>query len=341
MWAFLEDYKLISDMVGKYFSIMEFNNDPDTPYFVVANYSPEKFSALTQELDQMGYVPFINPHDLYYQIKLAQKREKGRSRVHVNLILFVATLGTTLLAGYIMGKNWVAAFGFAVAIMAIIGTHETAHFMAARKHGVKATLPYFIPAPTIIGTFGAVINVKSPIPDRNALFDLGISGPLAGLLVTVPVLIVGLSISTVTTQTPSAMTFTPPLLMDIIAYFTAPAAASGQMVYLHPVAFAGWVGLLVTMLNLMPVAFLDGGHISRSIFSEKAHFWISAVAIIVTLLLGWFFMAIIMILVLLKNKVHPGALDNVVPLTRGRKIMAFVALVILILCLAPVPFVSL
>ncbi len=337
----MEDYELISDMVGKFFPIQEFNNDPDAPYFVVTNYSPEKFSALRQELDQMGYIPFINPHDLFYHIKLAQKPEEGRSRIHVNIILFMATLGTTLLAGYFMGKSWVAAFGFAAAIMAIIGTHETAHFMAARKHGVKATLPYFIPAPTMIGTFGAVINVKSPIPNRNALFDLGISGPLAGLLVTIPVLMIGLSISTVTAETPSAMMFTPPLLMSIIAYFTAPVAATGQMIYLHPVAFAGWVGLLVTMLNLMPVAFLDGGHISRSIFSEKSHFWISAVAIVVTLLLGWFFMAIIMILVLFRSKIHPGALDNVVPLTRGRKIMALVALAVLILCLAPVPYVSL
>ncbi len=337
----LEDYELISDIMGKYFPLLEFNNDSDAPYFVVANYSPEKFSALRQELDQIGYIPFINPHDIYYQIKLAQKPEQGKSRIHVNLILFVATLGTTLLAGYFMGKSWVSALSFAIAIMAIIGTHETAHFMAARRHGVKATLPYFIPAPTMIGTFGAVINVKSPIPNRNALFDLGLSGPLAGLLVTVPVLIIGLSISTITAQTPSAMMFTPPLLMTIIAYFTAPAAASGQMVYLHPVAFAGWVGLLVTMLNLMPVAFLDGGHITRSIFSEKAHFWVSTVAIVITLLLGWFFMAIIMILVLYKSKIHPGALDNVVPITRGRKIMALLALVMLILCLSPVPYVSL
>jgi membrane-associated protease RseP (regulator of RpoE activity) len=336
----VEDQELLSDMVGKHFPILEFNNDKDAPYFIVANYSPEKFSALTQELEQVGYLAFINPHELYYQIRLAQKPEEGKSRIRVNIILFVATMGTTLLAGYFLGKSWVAAFGFAVAIMAIIGTHETAHFVAARRHGVKATLPYFIPAPTMIGTFGAVINVKSPIPDRNALFDLGLSGPLAGLLVTVPVLMVGLSISTVTAQTPSAMIFTPPLLMEIIAYFTAPAAASGQMIYLHPVAFAGWVGLLVTMLNLMPVAFLDGGHISRSIFSEKTHFWISAVAVLITVLLGWFFMAIIMILVLFKSKIHPGALDNVVPLTRGRKIMAFVALIILILCLSPVPYVS-
>lgn len=337
----MEYQELLSDVVGKYFHILEFSDDKDTPYFVVANYSPEKFSALAQELDQVGYLPFINAHELYYKIRLAKKPEKGRSRIHINVILFVATLGTTLLAGYLMGKSWVTAFGFAVAIMAIIGTHETAHFMAARRHGVNATLPYFIPAPTMIGTFGAVINIKSPIPDRNALFDLGLSGPLAGLLVTIPVLIIGLSISTVTSQTPSAMMFTPPILMNIIAYFTAPAAASGQMIYMHPVAFAGWVGLLVTMLNLMPVAFLDGGHISRSIFSEKTHFWISAVAVIITILLGWFFMAIIMILVMFKSKIHPGALDNVVPLTRGRKIMAVVALIMLVLCLSPVPYVSL
>lgn len=333
----MEDQELLSTMVGKYFPILEFVDDEKAPYFLVGGYSTGKFNSLIEELDLVGYLPFINPDGLYYRIRLAQKPEETNSRIYINLILFLATLGTTLLAGYLLGGSWVAAVGFAIALLTIIGTHETAHYFYARKHGVKATLPYFIPAPTIIGTFGAVINVKSPIPDRNALFDLGLSGPLAGLLVTVPVLMIGLSISTVTAQSTGAMLFTPPLLMDIIAYFTAPAVASGQMIFLHPVAFAGWVGVVVAMLNLMPVAFLDGGHISRSIFSEKIHAIISILAVVITVLLGWIPMAILMLLILFKSKTHPGAMDNVAPITRGRKIMAIMALVLLILCLSPVP----
>ena len=333
----MEDQELLYDIVGRYFSVIEFVDDEDASYFMVGDYSTEKFTALVEELDQVNYLPYIDPDGLYYRIRLAQKPEQKDSRIHINLILFLATLGTTRAAGYLLGNSWLAAVGFAIALLAIIGTHETAHFIYARKHGVKATLPYFIPAPTIIGTFGAVINVKSPIPNRNALFDLGLSGPLAGLLVTVPVLMIGLSISTVTVQSTGAMLFTPPLLMDIIAYFTAPAVASGQMIFLHPVAFAGWVGVVVAMLNLMPVAFLDGGHISRSIFSEKIHSVISMLAVVVTVLLGWIPMALLMLIILFKSKTHPGAMDNVAPITRGRKIMAIMALILLILSLSPVP----
>jgi membrane-associated protease RseP (regulator of RpoE activity) len=333
----VEDHELLSAIVGEYFPILEFVYDKRAPYFLVGDYSTAKFSALVEELDQVGYVPFINPDGLYYRIRLAHKPEEINSRIYINLILFLATLGTTLAAGYILGNSWLGAVGFATALLAIIGTHESAHFIYARKHGVKATLPYFIPAPTIIGTFGAVINVKSPIPDRNALFDLGLSGPLAGLLVTVPVLMIGMSISTVAAKSTSAMIFTLPLLMDIIAYFTAPAVSSGQMIFLHPVAFAGWVGVVVAMLNLMPAAFLDGGHISRSIFSEKIHFIISFLAVAVTITLGWIPMAILMLLILFKSKSHPGAMDNVAPITRGRKIMAILALIIFILCLSPAP----
>jgi membrane-associated protease RseP (regulator of RpoE activity) len=333
----LADRELLSAIVGKYFPILEFVDDEEASYFLVGGYSTGQFSALVEELGPVGYLPFINPDGLYYRIRLAQKPEETKSRIYINLILFLATLGTTLAAGYLLGNSWLAAVGFATALLAIIGTHETAHFIYARKHGVKATLPYFIPAPTIIGTFGAVINVKSPIPDRNALFDLGLSGPLAGILVTVPVLMIGLSMSTVMVQSTGAILFTPPLLMDIIASFTAPAVSSGQMIFLHPVAFAGWVGVVVAMLNLMPVAFLDGGHISRSIFSVKIHSIISILAVVVTVLLGWIPMAILMLLILFKSKTHPGAMDNVAPITRGRKIMAIMALILLILCLSPVP----
>lgn len=336
----MDDYEFFHDIIVKYFPVLEFPSDPEEPYFLVTDYSPENFSALVAELDKIGYLPIINSHGGHYQIKLSQKQENSKSRIHINVLLFMATVGTTLFAGYLLGNSWIVAIGFSIALLVIIGTHETAHFFAARKHRVEATLPYFIPAPTMIGTMGAVINVKSPIPNRNALFDLGLSGPLAGLIVTVPVLIIGLSISTVVSQSSASLLFTPPLLMDIISYFTTPALNQGQMLFLHPVAFAGWVGTVITMLNLMPVAFLDGGHISRSLFNQKVHFLVSIAAVVVTILLGWIPMAILMALILFMSKKHPGALDNVAPLSRGRKIMAVGVLLMLILCLAPAPFSS-
>ena len=126
--------------------------------------------------------------------------------------------------------------------------------------------------------------------------------------------------------------------MQIIMYFISPQIPSGYELFVHPVAFAGWVGIIMTMLNLMPVAVLDGGHISRSLFNMKIHQYVSIAGIIVTLLLGWYAMAILMaVFILFMAKTHPGALDNVSKLSRNRKIIAVLTLVIFILCLTPAP----
>jgi len=329
------DFHLIEGLITQYFSILRSHtNDKDT-YFVVADYEPDKFSDLVRKLDSKGYIPFISSYEDSYKIKIAQKPESGESRTYINVILFMLTLGTTIFAGYLLGGNIWKAMAFAVALLAILGTHETAHFLTARKHGVKSTLPYFIPAPTIIGTFGAVISIKSPIPTRNSLFDLGYSGPLAGILVAIPVLLIGLHYSTPSINHGASLMFFPPLIMIAFSYLVAPNITPDQVLLLHPVAFAGWVGILVTMLNLMPVAFLDGGHISRSLFGQEVHRKLSIIGIVITLALGWFVMAILMIYFF--RRVHPGALDNVAPVTKGRKIIAVIMLIIFILCLSPIP----
>jgi membrane-associated protease RseP (regulator of RpoE activity) len=337
----MEDSHLVEELISQNFSIIGSYTNDKARYFEVRDYYQDKFADLVRELDLEGYVPFISPHEDYYKISIAKKPESGESRIHINVILFLLTLVSTIFAGYILGGNIWKAMAFSVALLAIIGTHETAHFLVARKNGVKATLPYFIPAPTIIGTFGAVINIKSPIPTLNSLFDLGYSGPLAGILVAIPVLLIGLHFSTPATNQGVSLIFTPPLLMTALSYLVAPNVTPNQVLLLHPVAFAGWVGILVTMLNLMPVAFLDGGHISRSLFNQRVHRIISIVGILITIALGWFLMAILMIYIFLKSKSHPGALDNVAPVTKGRKIMAVLMLVIFILCLSPFPFTQL
>ncbi|MFA0834636.1 MAG: site-2 protease family protein [Methanobacterium formicicum] len=337
----MDDFTQIEQSISNYFPIIGFFNgegSKEGSYFIVGDYNPHSFQSLVNELDQFGFVPFINPDGLHYRINVARKPEKGQSKIHVNLILLLATIGTTIFAGYYLGQGdmW-KAVAFAIALLAIIGTHELAHFFAARKHGVDATLPYFIPAPTIIGTFGALINIKSAIPTRKALFDLGYSGPLAGFIVAIPVLLIGLKYSTVATNPDVAIAFTPPLIMQLFSYLVAPAASSGQMILMHPVAFAGWVGILVTMLNLMPVAFLDGGHISRSLFGGSVHKFVSILGIMVTIILGWYLMAALMVFIFLMGRGHPGALDNVAPMDRKRKIISVVILIIFVLCLSPAP----
>lgn len=340
----VDDFHIIEQSISNHFSLIGFHegeNRKETgigSYFIVGDYNPDNFKLLVHELDFQGFIPFINPAGEYYKINIARKPEKTQSRIHFNIILFLATVCTTLFAGYLLGQGdiW-KAVTFSVALLGIIGAHELAHYFAARKHGVHATLPYFIPGFPPIGTFGALINVKSSIPTRNALFDLGYSGPLAGFLVAIPVLLVGLKYSTVTASTDVAMSFIPPLIMEFFTYLVAPTANAGQMLIVHPVAFAGWVGILVTMLNLMPVAFLDGGHISRSLFSQNIHRIISIMGIMITIVLGWYFMAALMVFIFLMGKGHPGALDNINPINRNRKIMAVIILAIFILCLSPAP----
>lgn len=336
----MKDYDLIEYHISRYFKVTGFHSTPEGSFFTVSDYNYNKFSDLIGDLDGVGYVPFMERYEDTYRIGIAEKKDTGESRIHLNIILFIATVATTIFAGYnVAGGSLFDGVAFAFALLGILGVHETAHFYAARKHKVKSTLPYFVPAPTLIGTFGAVINVKSPIPDRNSLFDLGFSGPLAGIIVAIPVLIIGIYLSKISPIVSGSMIFTPPPIMSIIMYFMTPQIPAGYELQIHPIAFAGWVGVIVTLLNLMPVAFLDGGHIVRSLFNEKIHRIISILGVLVTLVLGWIPMALLMMLILVLNRRHPGALDDVSKLTNKRKVLAILMLVIFILCLSPVPTV--
>ncbi|BDZ72199.1 metalloprotease [Methanobacterium petrolearium] len=337
----MDDFHLIEQSISHHFPLIGFFNGEDgkESYFIVGDYNPQSFQALIRELGEHGFVPYINQDGNHYKINIGKKQEKGKSKIHFNVILLLVTICTTVFAGYFYiasGNIW-EALEFAVALLVILGAHELAHYFAARKHGVHATLPYFIPAPTFLGTFGALINIKSPIPNRNALFDLGYSGPLAGFLVAIPVLFIGLYYSTVLTTQNVDVMFPDPLIIKIISQIVIPNYTFDKDIVAHPIVFAGWAGMLVTMLNLMPVAFLDGGHISRSLFGQNIHKFISVLGIMITTILGWYLMAALMVFIFFMGKSHPGALDNVVLLNRNRKIIAVLMLVILILCLSPAP----
>ena len=334
----METTNFIQNYVSNYFTIKSVHIEPKAFYFIVYDYSREKFLQLVEDLDKMGYLPFIDKFGMEYRINIAKKPDYGESKIHLNIVLFVVTVISTILAWMFFNKgSFLEGIEFSIAILAIVGTHETAHFIAARKHSVKATLPYFIPAPTWIGTFGAVINVKSAIPDKNALFDLGVSGPIAGFIVTIPVLIIGVLMAHIAPMQGVDIQIIPSPLMYIITQFVSPVVPSGYGMIFNPLLLAGWVGIIITMLNLMPVAFLDGGHISRSLFSEKMHQYLSIAGMIITLLLGWIPMTILMAVILFMSKRHPGALDNVSELSRNRKILSVMMVVILILCLSPIP----
>ncbi|MFH1852090.1 MAG: site-2 protease family protein [Candidatus Neomarinimicrobiota bacterium] len=269
----------------------------------------------------------------------------------INLVLFLLTGLTTLLAGALMaGGNpltnpadlW-QGLPFSFTLLMILGFHEFGHYYFARKHRVDATLPYFIPAPTLIGTFGAFIKIKSPIYRRDALLQIGAAGPIAGFMVAVPALVVGLIKSQVVTTTDALAGFIlgDSLLMKLLIALTHPGLAENQDIMLHPIAFAGWIGLLVTMLNLLPIGQLDGGHIAYVILGEKHNrlAWAALLSLLPLsiLSLNWLFWGIL-ILVLMRTAKHPPIMDIGTPLGRRDRLIGFATLVIFILCFTPVPF---
>jgi len=221
---------------------------------------------------------------------------------------------------------------FALTLMAILLAHEMGHYLAALYHRVEASLPYFMPSP-LMGTFGAFIRVRSPIYSKRSLFDIGISGPLAGFVFLLPALAVGLAFSKVIPGIAyqGSLHFGVPLLQWLLGRAIFPGTAPGD-IYLHPVARAAWVGMLATAGNLLPIGQLDGGHILYSFF-PRSHKTVSKVMCVLLLPLGkfwfgWFFWGIILLLV---GRRHP-VIDDPSELAPGYRKLGWIALAIFILC---------
>lgn len=172
---------------------------------------------------------------------------------------------------------WSGGLAFAATLMGILLCHELGHYVVGRRRGVDVSLPYFIPVPPVItlGTLGAVIRMRKPISDRNTLFDVGAAGPIAGLVVAIPLLVIGLTLSEVAATRPDDMIEGNSILYALLKYavFGRWLPSGGVDVQLHPMAFAGWVGLLITMINLMPIGQLDGGHIARAALGQSHEAW--------------------------------------------------------------------
>jgi membrane-associated protease RseP (regulator of RpoE activity) len=269
------------------------------------------------------------------------------TRTHV--LLFIATFFTTLFAGALLngvipweqpGKIYLG-LPFSLTLLFILLTHEMSHYLTSRHHHVQATLPYFIPAPSIIGTFGAVIKMKPPIPDRRSLIDIGASGPIGGLIIAVIACIVGLQLSEVRPagEIQNGIAFGSSLLFTFLSKIVLNVIPEEYDVILHPVAFAGWIGLLVTSLNLLPIGQLDGGHITYALFGEK-HEWISKGTIPVLVILGilfwpgWLIWAVLMIILGYR---HPPVVYPHIQLDKKRKLIGWLSLVIFILTFTPTP----
>ena len=229
---------------------------------------------------------------------------------------------------------------FSFTLIGILLAHELGHYFACRYYKIDASYPYFLPAPSLIGTFGAFIRIRSPIFNRKALFDVGFSGPLVGFVLAVPILAFGLYISKVVpgVQDGALIIFgSPPLMRLFLALFHP--GVSSQSILLSPIALAAWVGLFATALNLLPVGQLDGGHIVYSVASEK-HRRISMAFAVAMIPMGIFFSSewlVIAVLLFLIRFRHPPLIDPWTPLGATRRAWAVVALIIFLLCFTPLP----
>ena len=289
-----------------------------------------------------------------------QARFQDRTWLHA--LLFLATLLTTTLMGALhyagfstdflddvpIAVSLVQGFWYSVPILAILGAHEMGHYVMCRHYEVDASLPYFIPLPPflfITGTLGAVIRIREPIPTKSVLFDIGVAGPIAGFLVAVPVLFVGLSLSRIVMLPPDfvGLELGEPLLFRVAAWMILGTVPEGYSINLHPMGVAAWFGLLVTMLNLFPFGQLDGGHISyAALGSRSTLLTVGTVACVIGLTflsLSWLAWALMMIVMLFTlGPHHPRTVDDHLPLDRIRRWVAAGAAVIFVLCftLAPI-----
>lgn len=267
-------------------------------------------------------------------------------RIHI--ILFLLTIITTLGAGTLwegidifkeptrITEGW----PFSLALLSILLSHEFSHYIASRLHRTKATLPYFIPAPTAIGTFGAIIKMKSPITTRRALIDIGAAGPVAGFIMSIGATIIGLNLSEIAKADDiKGIGFGTSLIFLILTRLILGDIQDGYAVILHPVAIAGWIGFLVTSLNLLPIGQLDGGHITYALFG-RGHRYISLVFMSILFILGivawygWFLWAGLLFIIGIK---HPPVLLWEEKLSIPRKITGVVSMLIFILCFIPSP----
>lgn len=269
---------------------------------------------------------------------------------YLHILLFGLTFLSTLSVGALHeGVNIFAepsklyrGLPFSATLLVILSAHELSHYYYSRRHHVEATLPYFIPAPTLFGTFGAFIKMKSPITTRTALMEIGASGPIAGFIVSVMASAAGLAYSEVIMTTKLAegsVMLGDPIIFKALSLLIIGPLPDTQDIVLHPVAFAGWIGFFVTSLNLIPVGQLDGGHIAYAVLGD-VHEKLSKILIGVLAVLGafvfegWLVWAVLLVILGLR---HPPIIHADIPLDPSRKRIGMISLAIFIITFMPVP----
>ena len=360
------DIELLKKEVGQHFPFYDIKYNLNSAAFfcrIDKESLEENFDLLRKSLSEKGYIPMLRYEKGEHIIYVMNKPIRKEKSVLINITLLIATVITTVLTGSIlyMGHfdiwtitNVINVFNiknlfyggmlFAFPLMSILFVHEMGHYFTSKKHGIKTSLPFFMPIPPIlpsfnIGTFGALISSSDPMPNKKALFDVGISGPIAGFLVAIPVTILGImfSIPAPLSEPVSGEIMLGGSILFSFLSSTILNIPAGTPIDLSLTAFAGWVGLLITSINLLPAGQLDGGHIFRAVLGRKQKYagWI---AIFILIFTGWTFFAII--IVFMMGMKHPPPLNDDTDIDLRRKLLFFVALIILVICFIPVPIYS-
>jgi len=344
----------VKEIVSKYFTVSgERRIQPgffEFDVFLPPNLE-SNFKSLYREIKEIGYIPFLSKNvkeGSSYLLTVIQRNYKKGLRIWINIILLIATLITTiyvgtvyLYAGYfgltkVTPIDYLYGFVyFSLPLMVILGSHELGHYFTARRNNVAASLPFFIPAPPPFGTMGAFISLRDPIPDRKTLIKIGAAGPIVGFIMSIIIGIIGAYLGQV--QKPVNVTNSQveyeimlPFIYSILPFLNAH--------YVHPVAFAAWIGFLVTAINLFPVGQLDGGHVSRGLLGEKSKY-LSYTFLMLLILLGlfnisWIFFAVIVIILGLN---HPPPLNDISKPSYKELTIGAIAILLIAVSFSPQP----
>lgn len=387
----LPEPEVFTRLVSRVFRIDDLTSeDPRKGFFLryrgqlIGEDSTQAYDQLAELLSPHHAMPIFRVEAGHQVIYLAPKQpEPKKDKVSTNIILFVLTVFSVMLAGaqptgpipndlagqlLMLAKSIFTGWPFALSLLGILVAHELGHYFMSRYHQTPATLPYFIPFPfSPLGTMGAAIIMRGIPKNKRVLFDIGIAGPIAGLVIAIPVLFFGLSLSRLGTIDPNPNSFIegnsllyllakyvtfgqllpapvePQGILYWLQYFFTgrPIPFGGLDVFIHPIAFAGWAGILVTALNLIPLGTLDGGHVIYAMFGEKAR---KAFPFIIALLVllgiswsGWWLWAALLFWL---GRVNAQPLDQITTLDPARRLVAYTMIIVFFLVFMPVPFMT-
>jgi len=351
-----KEIEYVRSVVSARFPVYDTRVTPQAVQFLVSvdpATMEARFEDLRMELVPKNYIPMLTREGGEHAILVQRRPQQRFVGTRVNLLLLILTVATTTWAGAINWAgyeniDWLSLEAFAkgslfftLPLMAILGIHEMGHYVMAKRYKVHASLPFFIPAPgTFLGTFGAMISMRDPMPNRKALVDIGAAGPLLGLITAIPVTLLGMALMSVDPRPAppnigGQIVVSTPFLYQVLALFVP----LDPNALLHPTAFAGWVGLFVTALNLLPAGQLDGGHVARAVLGDNGKY-LSWAAIVLMLVLGvvgypgWF---IIAVFILLMGARHPPPLNDLTKLDGKRQALALGAVLVFALSFVAIP----